>query len=144
MNTRTTLYNRLLESVLGLKNALVQAAQLSHSSIPFAQKAALFIIAKHQTMTVKQLAEGLHISSGAVTQQLDGLVEAGLVARQAGSVDRRSVSVSLSAKGLDVVEALRKERLELLATWFDDTSDKDLELLADTLERLQTKVKTLR
>jgi len=126
---------------LGLKNGL-QAAH-SAQSIPFGQRSALFMIAKHQTVSVKQLAQGLCISSGAATQHLDALVDAGLVVRGSDPLDRRGVVITLSDEGKLLFAKLLKERLELVAKLFDDVSDKDLELLVGIIEKLPEKVKKL-
>jgi DNA-binding MarR family transcriptional regulator len=56
-----------------------------------------------QTMTAGELAERLSLSSGAMTNRLDGLEEAGLITRVRDPEDRRSVIAGLTDAGIDVV-----------------------------------------
>jgi DNA-binding MarR family transcriptional regulator len=60
-----------------------------------------------QTASAGDLAEALDLSTGAMTNRIDGLEERGLVRRERAATDRRSVLVSLTEKGQDaVVEAV--------------------------------------
>ncbi len=69
------------------------------------------------------LAEHLDLSTGAMTNRLDGLEEAGLVTRERAAKDRRSVIVTLTDKGVDTligaVEAAGKEEMALLSVLSD-------------------------
>lgn len=65
------------------------------------------------------LAEKLDLSTGAMTNRLDGLEEQGLVTRERAVADRRSVLVTLTPKGLETliqaVEAVAAEESALLS-----------------------------
>jgi DNA-binding MarR family transcriptional regulator len=65
------------------------------------------------------LAEHLDLSTGAMTNRLDGLEEDGLVTRERAVTDRRSVLVTLTPKGQDTlaqaVEAAGKEEAALIS-----------------------------
>lgn len=143
MNTRQELYKQLLANVLGLKNGLMHAAQAKGDSLHPGQKAVLFVIDKHGSASVKHLANKLCVSSGAATQHLDALVEAGLVTRQTDLADRRSVVISLSDVGRAKLKEMMKTRLELVEKLFDDVSDAELEQFVNQVEKLQEKVKQL-
>ncbi len=60
-------------------------------------------VAPEQTATAGDLAEALDLSTGAMTNRLDGLEEQGLIRRERAVSDRRSVLVSLAEKGQDAV-----------------------------------------
>jgi len=143
MNTRKDLHSRLITNVLGLKNGLMHAAHVKGDTIHPGQKAMLFMIDKHGSASVKRLAEQLCVSSGAATQHLDGLVDAGLIIRQIDPEDRRSVVISLSPEGKAKLAEMMKKRLELVEKLFDDVSDEELEQFVDRIEKLQEKVKKL-
>jgi DNA-binding MarR family transcriptional regulator len=55
------------------------------------------------TMTAGELAERLSLSSGAMTNRLDGLEGAGLITRQRDPEDRRSVVVGTTDAGVEVM-----------------------------------------
>jgi DNA-binding MarR family transcriptional regulator len=76
-------------------------------------------VAPDQTATAGDLAEALDLSTGAMTNRLDGLEERGLVTRERAASDRRSVLVSLTPSGQDMlvqaVEAAAKEEAAILS-----------------------------
>jgi DNA-binding MarR family transcriptional regulator len=76
-------------------------------------------IAPEQTQSAGDLAELLDLSTGAMTNRLDGLEEAGFVTRERDASDRRSVLVTMTPKGSDVlltaVEAASKEEAAALS-----------------------------
>jgi DNA-binding MarR family transcriptional regulator len=83
-----------------------------------------------------ELADRLDLSTGAMTNRLDGLEEAGYVLRERGTEDRRSVLVSLTDAGRGIlgkaVAAQGSEERDLLAT----LSSKERDELNDLLRRL--------
>ena len=74
---------------------------------------------RHGAMTAGELADVLSLSSGATTNRLDGLEEAGYLTRTRDPEDRRSVLVDVTDAGRDVleriVEAQGSEERDLLA-----------------------------
>jgi DNA-binding MarR family transcriptional regulator len=76
-------------------------------------------VAPDHRSTAGDLAEHLDLSTGAMTNRLDGLEEQGLITRERAAADRRSVLVTLTPKGADVlvqaVEAAGKEEAAVLA-----------------------------
>lgn len=80
-------------------------------------------VAPAHTSSAGDLAEHLDLSTGAMTNRLDGLEEHGLITRERAETDRRSVLVTLTSKGADVlvqaVEAAAKEEQAVLATLSD-------------------------
>jgi len=66
-----------------------------------------------QTMTAGALADRLDLSSSAITNRLDRLEEDGLVTRERGTEDRRSVHVTMTPRGALVLsEAVEREAKE--------------------------------
>jgi DNA-binding MarR family transcriptional regulator len=59
--------------------------------------------APEQRATAGELAERLSLSTGAMTNRLDQLEEAGLIERTRDPADRRSVQVTITGKGIDVL-----------------------------------------
>jgi DNA-binding MarR family transcriptional regulator len=80
-------------------------------------------VAPDHQLPAGHLAEHLDLSTGAMTNRLDGLEEQGLVTRERAVSDRRSVLVTLTPKGLDTlihaVEAVAEGETTLLAALTD-------------------------
>jgi DNA-binding MarR family transcriptional regulator len=81
-------------------------------------------VAPDHRMSAGDLAERLDLSTGAMTNRLDGLEERGLIARERASTDRRSVLVRMTDEGakilVDAVEAAGKEETSMLSVLSDD------------------------
>ena len=71
---------------------------------------------RHGAMTAGELADVLSLSSGATTNRLDGLEEAGYLTRTRDPEDRRSVLVDVTAAGRDVLERSSRRRAARSAT----------------------------
>jgi len=80
-------------------------------------------VALDHQLPAGDLAEHLDLSTGAMTNRLDGLEEQGLVTRERAVADRRSVLVTLTPQGLDTltqaVEAVGKEETALVSALTD-------------------------
>jgi len=77
-------------------------------------------VAPNQQMSAGDLAELLDLSTGAMTNRLDGLEERGLITRERATTDRRSVLITMTQEGQEVlvnaVEAGGKEEHALFST----------------------------
>jgi DNA-binding MarR family transcriptional regulator len=77
-------------------------------------------VAPNQQLSAGDLAEYLDLSTGAMTNRLDSLEAQGLITRERAVADRRSVLVTMTPKGQDLVvqavEAAGKEEHALFAT----------------------------
>jgi DNA-binding MarR family transcriptional regulator len=60
----------------------------------------------------KLLMKSVALSSGGMTYRLDQLEEAGLVRREPDALDRRSIVVGLTRKGLEVIDAATTTRFD--------------------------------
>ena len=89
-------------------------------------------VGKPYRRTPGQLAKSTELSSGAMTNRLDRLEEAGLVRRLPDPEDRRSVIVELTEKGSDVwhrAVGVQGEKERLVASALDDREKKQLNAL---------------
>ncbi len=89
-------------------------------------------IAPDQQMSAGDLAELLDLSTGAMTNRLDGLEEQGLITRERAAADRRSVLVTMTEKGQEVlvnaVETAGKEEHAVFAV-LSETQHRQLNAL---------------
>jgi DNA-binding MarR family transcriptional regulator len=98
---------------------------------------ALFVLAHHRApVTAGSLAAALQVTPGAVSQLLEPLRAAELVAATANPHDSRSRVLSLTETARVEVERFEQRVVEEVAPVFDDLSDQELKDLADLLGRL--------
>lgn len=87
--------------------------------------------------TAGELADGLLVTTGGITQRVDKLESAGLVERERDSEDRRVVYVQLTEKGVDFVERVGSEHFANENRMLSGLNREDRERLADLLSRLE-------
>lgn len=83
-----------------------------------------------------QLFETLMISSGGMTSRLDRLEKAGLIVRSPNPEDRRGTLVSLTDKGLALMERMIPEHVENEAKMLAALSREEQETLSELLGKL--------
>ncbi|MDH3648021.1 MAG: MarR family transcriptional regulator [Gammaproteobacteria bacterium] len=83
-----------------------------------------------------RLARATLISTGAITNRVDRLVDKGLVTRERDSHDRRAVIVRLSRDGLSLVHRAVEARVAVADASLESLSNKDREVLARLLRIL--------
>lgn len=96
-----------------------------------AQDQLIMVVGADEQTTVKQLATALHITPGAVTQQVEALEKAGVLTRSINQDDRREVMVSLTRKGRTSLKEIRKVNLHLLDEAFGKLNGYELEMLVE-------------
>jgi DNA-binding MarR family transcriptional regulator len=124
------------ESLAGFRLALRRFLTFSEAAtreagVTTGQYQALLVIKTHPTgeLMIRELADQMLLQHNGAVQLVDRLARIGLVSRCASKTDRRSVLVSLTAKGGTVLARLaRAHRRELL---------RHEPLLAESLRRLR-------
>jgi DNA-binding MarR family transcriptional regulator len=101
---------RIMEHVDRALEAKFEEFQISRAS--FDVLAALRRNGKPYRLTQRELMRSLFRTSGSMSLRIDALEKQGLVERKPDSDDRRSVFVTLTAKGVKLLEALIPEHLE--------------------------------
>ncbi|KGE00436.1 MarR family transcriptional regulator [Achromobacter sp. RTa] len=84
----------------------------------------------------QKLVAALLLTSGAMTNRLDRLEQAGLLMRSPNPDDRRGVIVSLTAEGLRIVKAVLKDYLKDLNELLDPLSASERKQLAGLLKKM--------
>jgi DNA-binding MarR family transcriptional regulator len=77
-----------------------------------AQCYSLEAIGTHEQLTLNELAESLYITPSTASRTIEELVRKGLVERRPAAEDRRAVSLTLTAQGQALFEALRQHLIE--------------------------------
>ncbi|MBN1629688.1 MAG: MarR family transcriptional regulator [Thermoleophilia bacterium] len=98
---------------------------LAPYGLTFASARALRTLVAAGPMRIGDLANTLEIVPRTATSRVDGLEQAGLAARSADPTDRRSVVVSATQQGHELVARLKAERRASAETMFATLSPAD-------------------
>ncbi|WP_313460282.1 MarR family transcriptional regulator [Achromobacter sp.] len=101
--------------------------------------ATLYRTGAPHAMNPQKLVEALLLTSGAMTNRLDRLEQAGLLVRNPNPDDRRGVIVSLTAEGLRVIKLVLKDYLKELNELLDPLSPSERKQMAGLLKKLLIK-----
>lgn len=85
-------------------------------------------------LTPSQLYQTMLLSSGAMTSRLDRLEKKQLIQRQHCTQDRRSIKVSLTEQGTQLVNRAYPAHFELIESFLSPMSAKDKQALANLLK----------
>jgi DNA-binding MarR family transcriptional regulator len=87
-------------------------------------------------VSVKRVAEHLHCSGAFITSTVGKLVRLGLVQKRTDTRDRRRVTLSVSAKGIALLERLAPVQRRVNDIQFGALSRAEFRLLADIVDRM--------
>lgn len=85
-------------------------------------------------LTPSQLYQTMLLSSGAMTSRLDRLENKQLIQRQHCQQDRRSIKVSLTARGRALIDEVYPLHFDLLSTLLSTMADQDKSQLSTLLK----------
>jgi DNA-binding MarR family transcriptional regulator len=88
------------------------------------------------SLTPAELMESAMVTSGAITQRLDRLEKRGLVVRRPSELDGRSVRVTLTETGLQLVDQTLPDHLATEQRLLAALSPAERTALADTLRKV--------
>ena len=143
MSTDTLAPDALERLGVSFKAAMVAMRRLrgrdTHRAgeLTYAQYGLLFGLAEHSELSASELATAADLSPATVTQMLDGLEEAGLVARTRSPRDKRVVLVSLTERGRALIAERRAHFESRWRRALADFSDGELLTAAAVLDRLR-------
>ena len=103
------------------------------------QATLLFTIAHQEDgVPVKDLAEAIGVTPGAITQLINPLVAKGFVLRVGDATDRRIVRMKITPWAREQAEKFRQEHLAAFTQVFDVLSENELQQLMTLLEKIET------
>ncbi|HEV7960378.1 MAG TPA: MarR family transcriptional regulator [Rhizomicrobium sp.] len=120
-------------------NNLIQPqmeALFAAESLTFSQWTVLMALRELGRSTAVDLARNICHDAGSLTRILDELEERGLVTRARSETDRREVALTLTAKGLGMVETLLPGVVDFWNGLLGDFSHLEIKLLVKLLGRL--------
>jgi DNA-binding MarR family transcriptional regulator len=128
----------VVDAVVGASRALVAIAARSLGAageeVTLPQYRALVVLASRGPQRVIDLAGFLDVTGSTATRMCDRLARKGLIRRQRLSSDRRSVRVSISAPGRELVSSVTHRRRAEVQAIVDRMSSQQSEQLVATLQ----------
>jgi DNA-binding MarR family transcriptional regulator len=137
--TAPTTYDLASRLRLDIARMARRLRQEAGAELSPSQTAALATIERHGPLTPSELAVRERVQRPTVTRVLARLEEAGLIARAADPIDRRSCLVSISPAGAELLEVLRTRKDAYLARRLEALDEADraaLDRAAAVLERM--------
>ncbi len=89
-------------------------------------------------LTAGQLVESSMVTSGAITNRIDRLLAKELVTREVDPLNRRSVLITLTERGRELIDGIVVDHVDLEAKLLSQLSGRDQERLAGLLRQLLT------
>lgn len=97
----------------------------------------LFLVSRKKGgVSVKEVAEMLDVTPGAVTQFMDALVEKGLVRREEDAADRRILRIKLTELAESKFEQFRNDYFTSVSQLFETLSDDEIRQLIRLLAKI--------
>jgi DNA-binding MarR family transcriptional regulator len=124
--------------LLGAERRLRGRDQHREDKLTFAQVRALFILADREEATAGQLAKAAELNPASVTGMLDHLEREGIVTRRRSERDRRSVLVSLTESGREMLDAKRERWRTIWNEHLETFPPEDLAAAGRVLRRIST------
>ncbi len=88
----------------------------------------------------KKIAERMNLSPSRLTRIIDGLVAKDYIVREINNTDRRNMRVSLSKKGVQIVQQLNKTYVDIHKEILDDIDPEQHQPLISAMSSLLTAV----
>jgi len=125
--------------LLSLANAIDRdcAARLAPRQLSEGKFVLLFLLHEQADgLSPHQLADGAGVTRATISGLVDGLERDGYVLRQAGTEDRRKITVTLTTKGKSMAAKLFKEHTDWIASLFGNLNASDKAQLSELLARV--------
>jgi len=139
---RLTLVGLLAEVFTGMEAE--GAGQLAEHGLANAEFEVLIRLARspHRRLRMTHLAAQTSLTTSGITRVVDRLVARGLVSREACPDDRRSTYAVITASGLDRLEAVLPQHLDLIDRWLvAPLDDEQLRALESALRTVRDAVR---
>ena len=133
---------QLIESIFGTMQQLHRTSTtrlhmlMGKHDISLTQLELLLTVKHRQPVSVKELAAQMRLTSGAITQLLEGLAAQNYVGREPAEYDRRITNVSLTPTGADKLKSLWEQRKATLRQIMDDLTTDELAIMLRVQEKM--------
>ena len=114
------------------------ALHLNSIGLTMTQFDIIATLGNQPAMTCKQLGEKTLVTKGTLTGVLERLEGKGIIKREVNQQDARSQMISLTAEGQQLFEKIFPEHIDHLHQAFSKLTDKELDELSRSLEKLRS------
>jgi MarR family transcriptional regulator for hemolysin len=130
-------------SLVNKKMVYFLNSQLGIFDITAEQWQVLFTLSKQNKINQKILSQAVNKDQPTLTRMLDILERKSLVERHASKEDRRSFSIHITKKGLDLTKELIPYIEDIFKKILDGISEKDLKTYLDVLAKIDNNISNL-
>lgn len=99
---------------------------------------ALGFVDRHRGSSLSDVASHMGLALPSASRLVDGLIGRGLMSREEHPVDRRRVRLTITHRGLSVLQASRAETLTYLSDKLRNVGDNGRETIVRAMEALRT------
>ena len=110
--------------------------RLLQFDITASQWAVLKLLSEEPVLTQAQIAERLNSDRATCGSVIDRLAKKEMIAKKANAVDRRAFDISLSHKGIELVEILTEHAVESDKQALKGVSDSEMKILYKVLRQI--------
>lgn len=100
------------------------------------QQLILMTLWLHKKLSLTELSEQICTSNEQATRAVGQLVKSGFVNRVKNQTNRRSIEISLTQKGIDLIKGAYATAAQRIPQRFNELSDEDAKTLVDCLEKI--------
>ncbi|MDF2882969.1 MAG: transcriptional regulator, MarR family [Clostridiaceae bacterium] len=130
-------------SLVNKKMVYFLNSQLGVFDITAEQWQVLLTLSKHNKINQKVLSQTVNKDQPTLTRMLDILERKALVERHMSKEDRRSFSIHITEKGLDLTEKLTPYIEDIFRKILNGISEKDLQIYLDVLNKIDDNITNL-
>ena len=125
-------------NLTGCKLKQFIAAKLRQENVPLTPEQFLLIdlLWNQGSMSQQQLADQMHKDNNSVTKLVDAIERKGFVQRQQNASDRRSNTLVLTEKALELRDHAKQKGISILDEMLEDISETELRAFISTLNKL--------
>jgi DNA-binding MarR family transcriptional regulator len=129
---RAQLLQNILENFSRMKREMMVNAHTHQvpMGVTYSELIIIRQVYDHSGAGVKDIADNMCVSSSAVTQIVNKLIEKGLLIREDDVEDRRHLKLSLSENMKTEYEKIMKQQYEHMAQVFSSLTDEELEIFS--------------
>lgn len=136
---RTKLLQSLSEEIRRVFKGMISSHSLRFGDLKLSKLQIIILInvaREKEGITVKDLAQNLSVTSGAITQFIDELIGKKLVVREEVPNDRRSLKIKLSSVAESRMKEFKKDYFTSLAPMFDSLNNDEISQLTNLLSKI--------
>ena len=121
----------------------VSSPILRDKQVTPAEKRILYGLYRHEKLSKRELAKAVVLEPSAITRAMQRLEKDGDIKRCIDQQDRRSIQLTLTAKGKQKIESIQSEALDFFKDACIDITDAELIVLTNTLNKINDKLTKL-